>query len=50
MGKYCQKENGLGRERISEVYVPKWAQTLIDLYTSPLKYEIRYEMYNSGKL
>lgn len=40
MEKYYRKENSLGRERINDVYVPRWAQTLIDLYTSDLKYEV----------
>ena len=46
MGKYYQKENKLKKERsrINNVYIPRWAQTLIDLYTSPLKYEFMYEM------
>ena len=44
MERLHQKANRLKKERISEVYVPKWAQTLIDLYTSPLKYEILGEM------
>jgi len=44
MEKYYRKENSLGRERINDVYVPKWAQKLIDLYTSPLKYEVMYGM------
>ena len=46
MEKYYQKENKLKKERsrINAVYIPRWAQTLIDLYTSPLKYEVMYEM------
>ncbi len=44
MEKYYRKENSPGKERINDVYVPRWAQTLIDLYTSPLKYEILREM------
>ncbi len=46
MGKYYRKENKLRGEskRNNDVYVPKWAQTLIDLYTSPLKYEVMYKM------
>jgi hypothetical protein len=42
MEKYCQNESGMERKRIGDVYVPSWAQTLIDLYTSPLKYEVVY--------
>ena len=49
MEKYYRKENSLGRERINDVYVPKWAQTLIDLYTSDLKYEMESEMYKSSE-
>lgn len=37
-----------GREsRVDEqryVYVPRWAQALIDLYTSPLKYEVQEDI------
>jgi hypothetical protein len=46
MEKYYQKENKLKKERsrINDVYIPRWAQTLIDLYTSPLKYEVMHEM------
>lgn len=33
-----------GSESGGEVYVPRWAQVLIDLYTSPLKYEVLEEM------
>ena len=25
-------------------YIPNWARILIDLYKSPLKYEVMYEM------
>ena len=38
MEKYCGKE-----DRINVVNVPQWAQTLIDLYTSALKYEVKNE-------
>lgn len=44
MEKYYGKMGMLNRERINDVYVPRWAQTLIDLYTSPLKYEVMCEM------
>jgi len=44
MEKYYHKENRSKGERITDVYVPMWAQTLIDLYTSDLKYEVMYEM------
>ena len=27
--------------------IPAWAKTLIDLYRSPLKYKIRYELKNA---
>ncbi|MBT6690437.1 hypothetical protein HN903_02460 [archaeon] len=33
-----------GFEMNKDVYVPIWAQTLIDLYTSPLKDEVLREM------
>ena len=46
MEEYSQKENRLQQGRISDVYVPIWAQTLIDLYTSDLRYEVMYEMGN----
>lgn len=48
MGKYYRNEDALGRKRISDVYVPRWAQTLIDLYSSVLKYEALYEMRGNG--
>jgi len=32
------------KDRDGYVYVPVWAQTLIDLYTSDLRYEILDEM------
>jgi len=43
---YYQKKNNLREKqpRINDVYIPNWARTLIDLYTSPLKYEVMYEM------
>lgn len=31
---------GVGVEKGKDVYVPFWAQTLIDLYTSDLRYEV----------
>ena len=42
MEKYYGKEDRLDREK--DVDVPRWAQTLIDLYTSALKYEVASEM------
>ena len=42
MSKYYQKENGMRK-----VYVPKWAQILIDLYTSGLEDETKYEIVRS---
>lgn len=39
MENYYQKEKIEG-DRVNDVYVPKWAQTLIDLYTSGLKDEV----------
>lgn len=44
MEEYPQKENRLQRGRISDVYVPIWAQTLINLYTSDLRHEVMQEM------
>ena len=46
MESYYQKKNNLREKqpRINDVYIPNWARTLIDLYTSPLKYEVMYEM------
>ena len=46
MEKFYRKENRFEekRPRINDVHIPNWAQTLIDLYTSPLKYEVMYEM------
>ena len=40
------KENILQKngEYLTDVYIPNWAKTLIDLYTSPLKYEVMHEM------
>ena len=35
----CQKNPNLHR--------PEWAKTLMELYTSPLKYKIRYELNDS---
>jgi hypothetical protein len=35
--------NGV-EDRDADAYVPIWAQTLIDLYTSNLKYEVLDEM------
>ena len=48
MGKHYGNENMLDGERVSNVYVPRWAQTLIDLYASPLRYEVMYEMRGKG--
>jgi hypothetical protein len=49
MEKFYQKGNKLEEKhpRINDVYIPNWAQTLIDLYTSPLKYEVMREMRDS---
>ena len=33
--------------KITDAYVPIWAKTLIDLYASHLKYEMKYNMRNS---
>ena len=46
MESYYQKENDLREKypKINDVYIPNWARTLIDLYTSPLKYEVLYGM------
>ncbi len=44
MDEFHEEENRLGKGRINEVYVPRWAQTLIDLYISPLKDEVLREM------
>lgn len=43
---YYQKEDRLKKEIPSpnNAYVPNWARTLIELYKSPLKYEVMYEM------
>ena len=40
--KYYQEEN-----RMRKVYVPKWAQILIDLYMSGSENETKYEMVRS---
>lgn len=49
METYYQKENQLNEEYsrtlISEI--PLWAKTLIELYSSPLKYEIQYQLKDS---
>ena len=39
-----RKHNSQEEPQKNEVYVPTWAQTLIDLYTSPLKDEVLREM------
>lgn len=44
MREYFQPVSEPGGDGDSDVYVPKWAQVLIDLYTSPLKYEVLEEM------
>lgn len=44
MESYYQKENP-SREKhpkTKDIYIPDWARTLIDLYTSSLKYEVMY--------
>jgi hypothetical protein len=33
-----------GERRRDDIYTPKWAQMLIGLYTSPMKYEVMYKM------
>lgn len=40
MEKYYLREDVRAVERVSDVYVPGWAKVLIDLYTSPLRYEV----------
>lgn len=44
MRDYFQPGSGPGGNGDGDVYVPSWAQVLIDLYTSPLKYEVLEEM------
>lgn len=48
MEKQYWKENTLQKESqyITDDYIPIWARTLIDLYISPLKYEVMYKMGN----
>jgi hypothetical protein len=42
---YQEKEKILKEEyRINlNLHIPQWARTLVELYTSPLKYKIKYE-------
>ena len=52
MEKDFQKKKQLKEEppRINDVYIPNWARTLIELYKSPLKYEVMDEMRATGEL
>ncbi len=46
MEKYYQKHyefNGDNNQNQTD-HIPDWAKYLIDLYKSPLKYKIKYEM------
>ena len=49
MENYYQKENCLKEEYQQNInpYIPQWAKMLVELYKSPLKYKITYEMKNS---
>lgn len=51
MESYYEKENNLRKKhpRFNDAYIPNWVKTLIELYTSPLKYEVKYGMYKSGE-
>ena len=49
---YYQKENQLNEEYSVNLVsdIPQWAETLIELYSSPLKYEIKYQLkYSTNK-
>ena len=41
-----QNNSQFGEEylRNIDLHIPEWAKTLVDLYTSPLKYKIKYEL------
>ncbi len=51
MENYYQKENCLKEEyqRNLNPYIPQWAKMLVELYKSPLKYKVMYEMRSSEK-
>ncbi len=49
MENYYQTENRLKRECPKDVdlYIPQWVKMLVELYTSPLKYEVKYGLRDS---
>jgi hypothetical protein len=43
-GYYLKKDDlEIERHRRNYHHIPNWARTLIELYKSPLKYEVMYE-------
>jgi len=41
---YYQKEKYLNN---FNPHIPEWAKLLVELYTSPLKYKVKYELKSS---
>ncbi len=45
METYYHKRNQLKKDYLTDLnlHTPEWAKRLVELYTSPLKYSIKYE-------
>jgi len=48
---YYQKKNTLKEEYLNNLnsQIPEWAKKLVELYTSPMKYQMDYELKNIKK-